>query len=41
MTARHINPRVFWGASAIIVALLLTTIAVPGSADHAFKAAQA
>ncbi|MHC9420251.1 BCCT family transporter [Sphingomonas citri] len=41
MTARHINPRVFWGASAIIAALLLTTIAVPGSADHAFKAAQA
>ncbi len=41
MTARHINPRVFWGASAIIAALLLTTVAVPGSADHAFKAAQA
>lgn len=41
MTARHINPRVFWGASAIVAALLLTTIAVPGSADHAFKAAQA
>jgi choline/glycine/proline betaine transport protein len=41
MPASHINPRVFWGASAIIAALLITTLAMPGSADHAFKAAQA
>lgn len=41
MSASHINPRVFWGASAIIAALLVTTLAMPGSADHAFKAAQA
>jgi len=41
MPTHHINPRVFWGASGIIAALLLTTIAMPGSADHAFKAAQA
>jgi len=41
MSASHINPRVFWGASAIIAALLVATLAMPGSADHAFKAAQA
>ena len=41
MAASHITPRVFWGASAIIAALLVTTLAMPGSADHAFKAAQA
>ncbi|WP_331710180.1 MULTISPECIES: BCCT family transporter [Sphingomonas] len=41
MPTHDINPRVFWGASAIIAALLLTTIAMPGSADHAFKTAQA
>ncbi|MGW8188906.1 BCCT family transporter [Sphingomonas hankookensis] len=41
MSASHINPRVFWGASAIIAALLITTLAMPGSADQAFKAAQA
>ncbi len=36
----EINPRVFWGASAIIALLLATTIAMPGTADAAFKAAQ-
>ncbi|KQM31774.1 BCCT family transporter [Sphingomonas sp. Leaf10] len=41
MSASHINPRVFWGASAVIAALLVATLAMPGSADHAFKAAQA
>ncbi|VXC98949.1 BCCT family transporter [Sphingomonas sp. 8AM] len=41
MSASHINPRVFWGASAIIAVLLIATLAMPGSADHAFKAAQA
>lgn len=35
-----INPRVFWGASGVIALLLATTLAMPGSADAAFKAAQ-
>lgn len=41
MPKSHINPRVFWGASAIIAVLLVTTLAMPGRADLAFKAAQA
>ena len=41
MSVSHINPRVFWGASAVIVTLLIATLVMPGSADHAFKAAQA
>ncbi|WP_288410456.1 BCCT family transporter [uncultured Sphingomonas sp.] len=40
MTNSKINPNVFWGASAIIAALLATTLAMPGTADVAFKAAQ-
>ena len=40
MPKSHMNPRVFWGASAIIAAMLLATIAMPGRADTAFKAAQ-
>ena len=36
----QINPRVFWGASAIIALLLATTLTIPGTADAAFKAAQ-
>jgi choline/glycine/proline betaine transport protein len=40
MLTSKINPRVFWGASAIIAALLLITLAMPGTADAAFKAAQ-
>ncbi|MFK3891340.1 BCCT family transporter [Sphingomonas sp. NPDC079357] len=36
----EINPRVFWGASGIIALLLATTLAMPGTADVAFKAAQ-
>ncbi|NTS64562.1 BCCT family transporter [Sphingomonas sp. HHU CXW] len=40
MPTSRINPRVFWGASAIIAALLLITLAMPGTADAAFKAAQ-
>jgi len=40
MMKSQINPRVFWGASAIIAALLATTLAMPGTADSAFKAAQ-
>lgn len=34
------NPRVFWGASAVIAALLGATILAPDTADVAFKAAQ-
>ncbi|NLS25548.1 Glycine betaine/proline betaine transporter BetS [Sphingomonas sp. S2M10] len=41
MLKSELNPRVFWGASALILALLGVTIALPGSADLAFKAAQA
>jgi choline/glycine/proline betaine transport protein len=41
MTKSEINPRVFWGASGIIALLLVTTLAMPGTADAAFKAAQA
>lgn len=40
MLKSDINPRVFWGASAIIALLLATTLAMPGTADAAFKAAQ-
>ncbi|WP_349983435.1 BCCT family transporter [Sphingomonas carotinifaciens] len=40
MMKSEINPRVFWGASAIIALLLATTLAMPGTADAAFKAAQ-
>ena len=41
MMKSEINPRVFWGASGIIALLLVTTLAMPGTADVAFKAAQA
>jgi len=41
MLKSEINPRVFWGASALILSLLGITIALPGRADLAFKAAQA
>ncbi|MDP1026851.1 BCCT family transporter [Sphingomonas sp. KR1UV-12] len=40
MMKSEINPRVFWGASGIIALLLTTTLAMPGTADAAFKAAQ-
>ena len=40
MVKSEINPRVFWGASGIIALLLVTTLAMPGTADAAFKAAQ-
>ncbi len=40
MMKSEINPRVFWGASGIIALLLVTTLAMPGTADAAFKAAQ-
>jgi choline/glycine/proline betaine transport protein len=41
MAATKMNPRVFWGASAIIVLMLAATLLMPGAADIAFKAAQA
>nr|WP_281252556.1 BCCT family transporter [Sphingomonas dokdonensis] len=34
------NPRVFWGGSGVIFALLGTTLLMPGRADVVFKAAQ-
>ena len=34
------NPRVFWGASAIIVALLMLATFAPGTSDYVFTAAQ-
>ncbi len=41
MIKAQIVPRVFWGASAIVVALLTVTLLMPGRADVAFRAAQA
>ena len=35
------NPRVFWGASAIVVALLAAAVLAPGASDVMFEAAQA
>ena len=40
MPKSNMNPRVFWGASAVIGAMLSVTLLMPGRADHAFKAAQ-
>ncbi|WP_292124913.1 BCCT family transporter [Brevundimonas sp.] len=34
------NPRVFWGASLIIGALLAVSVAAPGASDRIFQAAQ-
>ncbi|MDF2901768.1 MAG: hypothetical protein K0Q62_1827, partial [Phenylobacterium sp.] len=34
------NPRVFWGASAIAAALLLLATLAPGASDYMFTAAQ-
>jgi choline/glycine/proline betaine transport protein len=41
MPKSQINPRVFWGASAIIAMLLIATLVMPARADLAFKSAQA
>ncbi|WP_425985522.1 BCCT family transporter [Brevundimonas sp. TWP1-2-1b1] len=35
------NPRVFWGASAIIAMLLLVAIVAPGQSDRVFQSVQA
>lgn len=40
MSHQTLNPRVFWGASAVIAVLLLSTIAAPGASDQFFGAAQ-
>jgi choline/glycine/proline betaine transport protein len=40
MLKSQMNPRVFWGASAVIAVLLSTTLLIPGAADAAFQAAQ-
>lgn len=36
----RMNPRVFFGASAVVAALLFGTLLAPGTADAAFRAAQ-
>lgn len=38
--ATNMNPRVFWGASAIVVLLLAVAMVAPTASDLAFKAAQ-
>ena len=40
MPTSRMNPRVFWGASAIVATMLIATLLMPGTADTAFKAAQ-
>ena len=35
------NPRVFWGSSAVVAGLLALAVIAPGASDYAFKAAQA
>ncbi|ATQ41248.1 BCCT family transporter [Caulobacter mirabilis] len=41
MFQRRMNPRVFWGASAVIATLLAAAIFAPGASDQVFGAAQA
>lgn len=41
MLRSRMNPRVFWGASLIIGALLAVAVAAPGASDRVFQAAQA
>ncbi|KHL25508.1 transporter [Croceibacterium mercuriale] len=40
MLETRINPRVFWGASAIVAVMLAATLLMPGTADAAFRTAQ-
>jgi choline/glycine/proline betaine transport protein len=40
MMKSQINPRVFFGASAVIATLLTLTVVMPGTADSIFKIAQ-
>ncbi len=41
MPKSTMNPRVFWGASAIVAALLALATLAPGASDYVFKLAQA
>lgn len=41
MLTTKMNPRVFWGASAIIALLLLVAIVAPGESDRLFQSVQA
>jgi choline/glycine/proline betaine transport protein len=41
MIESRMNPRVFWGASAVIAAMLGGALLAPGASDLIFKAAQA
>ena len=41
MLRSRMNPRVFWGASLIIGALLAVAVVAPGASDRVFQAAQA
>ena len=41
MLNTKMNPRVFWGASAIIAMLLLVAIVAPGQSDRVFQSVQA
>ena len=40
MIESRMNPRVFWGASAVILAMLSAALVAPGASDLVFKAAQ-
>lgn len=40
MLTTKMNPRVFWGASAIIALLLLVAIVAPGESDRLFQSVQ-
>lgn len=41
MLKSRMNPRVFWGASLVVGALLAVAVAAPGASDRVFQAAQA
>ncbi|WP_428156647.1 BCCT family transporter [Brevundimonas sp.] len=41
MLTTKMNPRVFWGASAIIALLLLVAVIAPGQSDRVFQSVQA
>lgn len=40
MFKTKMNPRVFWGASVIVVLLLVAAVLAPGASDYVFQAAQ-
>lgn len=41
MLKTKMNPRVFWGASAVVALLLAAAALAPGASDYVFRAAQA